>query len=217
MTREGARPTSMGVPMQEQNNSENFTHDSFHVAVASIQTVRLGIAIVEAAGAVIVRAVKNRIHALRRVAYGRPANGVVAVAGARRHEDAVRLLAVQRGRRADRAGEVVVAVALGTLEAAGRRLREVVPAAGLVVDDGDEAGRAGAEGVLRGGVGHAAGGQRRDGGRGIVGAALHLVERAAEGAVQGARGAVRGDAGRAASGVDVAGPGDDEGARGHKA
>jgi hypothetical protein len=51
----------------------------------------------------------------------------------------------------------------------------VIIAAGLIVNDRDEAGRAGAEGVLGSGVGDTAGGQRCDVRRGIVGAAFHLV------------------------------------------
>ena len=93
----------------------------------------------------------------------------------------------------------------------------MIVSAGLVVDDRDEAGRAGAEGVLAGGIGDSTGGQRRDGGCGIVGPAFHLVEGAAEGAVQGTSGAVGGDAGRAAGGVDVAGPSGDQRACGNEA
>lgn len=93
----------------------------------------------------------------------------------------------------------------------------MIAAARLVVDDGDEARRVGAEGVLGSGIGHTTGRQRRDAGRGTVGAALHLVERSGEGAVQGTSGAVRGDAGRAARGVDVAGSSGDKGACGSKA
>ena len=92
----------------------------------------------------------------------------------------------------------------------------MITAAGLVVYDGDEAGRAGAEGVLGGGIGYTAGGQRGDSGRGTVGAAFHLVEWAGVGAVQGSSGAVRGDTGRAAGLVEVAGPSGDKGACGNK-
>jgi hypothetical protein len=66
---------------------------------------------------------------------------------------------------------------------------------------------------LGGGIGDTAGRQRRNGGRGTVGAAYHLVERASVGTVQGASGAVRGDAGRAAGGVEVARPRGDRGRR----
>lgn len=161
--------------------------------------------------------VEDSVHALGAVARGYAVGDVVAVACTRGDEDAVRLLAVQGNGRADRAGQVVVAVGFRTIKAAGRGLREVVTPAGLVVDDGDETGRIGAEGVLGGGVGDATGGQRRDGGLGAVGGALHLVERAGVGAVQGAGGAVGGDAGRASGRVYVTGPGGDEGARGNKA
>lgn len=191
--------------------------DGLHVAVARVRAAGLGVAVVEAAARVVVGPVEDGVHALGRVARGGAAGGVVAVARAGRDEDAVRLLAVERDRRADRAGQVVVAVGVRPAEAAGRGLGEVVAAAGLVVDDGDEAGRAGAEGVLGGGVGDAARGEGRDGGRGTVGAALDLVERAAVGAVQRAGGAVRGDAGRAPGGVEIARPGGDKGRHGGEA
>ena len=89
-------------------------------------------------------------------------------------------------------------------EATWRGLGEVITLAGLVVNDGDEAGRAGAEGVLGCGICDTAGGQGRDVDRGTVGAALHLVEWAGGVAVQGASGAVRGDARRAPREVEVA-------------
>lgn len=103
--------------------------DGLHVAVADIEIVGLGVAVVEAAGAVVVGPVEDGVHALGRVALGRAAHGVVAVAGAGRDEDAVRLLAVQRDRRARGAGQVVVTIGFRALEAAGRRLGEVITAA----------------------------------------------------------------------------------------
>lgn len=64
--------------------------------------------------------------------------------------------------------------------------------------------RAGAERVLSSSIGHTTGSQRGDYSRGVVGSALHLVERAGICAVQSSSGAVRGDARRAASGVEIA-------------
>ena len=146
------------------------------MAVARIVTAGLGVAVVEAAATVVVGAVEDLVHALRRVACSCAAGGVVAVAGAGRDEDAVRLLTIQRDWCANRAGQVVVAIGFWAAEAAGRSLGKVITAAGLVVNDRDEAGRAGAEGVLGGGIGNTAGGQWRDVGRSIVGAAFYLVE-----------------------------------------
>ena len=188
------------------------------MAVASISISGLGVAVVEAAFAVVVGPVEDRVDALRRVAGSYAASGVVAVAGAGRYKDTIRLLPVQRDRGTDRTGKVVVAIGLRAAGgAAGRTLGEVITAAGLVVNDSDDAGRAGAEGVLSGSIGDPTGGQRRDGGRGKVGTALHLVEGAGVGVVQSASGAVRGDAGRAAGGVDIAGPSSNKGARSNKA
>ena len=187
------------------------------MAVAGVATAGLGVAVVEAAGAVVVGSVEDRVHALRRVAPGRAAGGIVAVAGAGRDEDAVGLLAVQCDGCAGRTGQVVVAVGFRATEATGRSLSEVVTAAGLVVNDRDEAGRARAEGVLGGGIGNTASRPRRDGGRGTVAAASHLVEWAVEGIVQGTSGAMRGDAGGTAGSVDVAGPSGDKGDRNKEA
>jgi hypothetical protein len=190
--------------------------NGLHVAVARIVAVGLGVAIVEATTPIEVGSVEDRVHALRRVTGRAAADGVVPVASAGRDEDAVRLLAVQGDRGASRAGQVVVAIGLRPVEAAGWCLGEVIAAAGLVVNDGDEAGCAGAEGVLGGGIRNTAGGQRRDVGRGIVGAALHLIERASEGAVQCTSSAVRRDARCAAGGVEVTWSSGHKGARSNK-
>ena len=150
--------------------------DGLHVAITRIAIARLGVAVVEAAGIIVVSPVEDRVRALRPVAYSCAAGGVVAVASAGRDEDTVRLLTVQRDRCANRAGQVIVAIRFRTVEAAGRSLGKVITAAGLVVNDGDEAGRAGAEGVLGSGISNTTGGQRRDVGCGTVGATFHLVE-----------------------------------------
>ena len=191
--------------------------DGLHVAVARVRVAGLGVAVVEAAAVIVVRPVDDGVDALRRVALRRPAGGVAAVARAGRDEDAVRPLPVQRDRGARRAGQAVVATGFRAAEAAGRSLHEVVIAAGLVVYNRDEAGRAGAEVVLGAGISDTAGRQRIDVGRGAVRVASHLVQRAVEAAVQGARGAVRGNAGRPARGIDVAGRGGGQGRRGNKA
>ena len=51
-----------------------------------------------------------------------------------------------------------LAIGFWALEAAGWSLGEVIAAARLVVNDRDEAGRVGAEGVLGSGIGDAPGG-----------------------------------------------------------
>ena len=191
--------------------------DGLHVAVSRIPTARLGVAVVVAAPTIVVSPVEDRVHALRRVASGGAAGGVVAVAGSGGAEDAVRLLTIQRDRCTGRASQAIVTSGFRAAEAAGRSLGEVIITAGLIINDRDEAGRAGAEGVLGSGVSNTSSGQRRDVGRGIVGAAFHLIERAAIGAVQCASGAVSGDAWCSARGVDVAGPSDDKGAYRNKA
>ena len=186
------------------------------MAVACIATVCFCVTVVEAAGAVEVGTVEDRVHALGRVACRRAVGGVVAVAAARRHEDAIHLAIVQRDRSTSRAGEVVEPIGFRSAKTAGWGLGEVITATGLVVNDRDDAGRLGTEAVLGGGVGDTASRQRCNVGRCIVGATLHLVEDAAVTVVQSASGAVRGDARSAAGGVDVAGPSGDKGGRGNK-
>lgn len=83
--------------------------------------------------------VQHRIHALFCVSCGRAADCVVAVARARRDEDAVGFLAIQGDWCPDGAGEVVVVVCIWAIEATGRCLGKVVASTGLVVDDGNEA------------------------------------------------------------------------------
>ena len=75
---------------------------------------------------------------------------------------------------------------------------------GLVVDLGDDAGRAGAERVLRRGVGVAARGERSDVEGRAIRRPLDLVKVPAIRRVERAHGAVRRDAGRAGRSVDVA-------------
>lgn len=157
--------------------------DGLHVAGAGVGAAGFGIAVVKAAGVVVVRAVQDGVHAFGLVAGGGARGFVVAVTRAGGHEDSVGLLAVQGDGGADGAGQVVVAVGVWAVEAAWGCLGQVVAVARLIVDDGDQAGGVGAEGVLRGGIGDAAGCERGDGGGGIIGAALELVEGAAEGAV----------------------------------
>ena len=187
------------------------------MTVARVATAGLGVAVIEAAATVVVSAVENRVHTFGRIASSCAAGGVVAVAGAGRHEDTVRLLAVQRDRCPNRAGQIIVAIGFWAVEAAGWSLGEMITTTGLIVNNCDEASRAGAEGVLASGIGDTSGGQWRDGGRGVVGAAFNLVQGAGKGAVQGSSGAVRGDACRTAGGIDVAWSSGDKGARGNKA
>src|SRR5581483_3764614 len=96
--------------------------DGLHGAVAIIVVVRLGIAVVEAAATVVVRAVEHRVLALRVVTRRDTAGRVVTVAVTSRDVDPVRLVAVQRSGRGSGDGETVRASG----RAAGRRVGEVV-------------------------------------------------------------------------------------------
>src|SRR6202012_4780301 len=125
---------------------------------AIVIVVGLGVAVVEAAAAVVVGAVEDRVLALRVVPGGDVPGAVVPVAVARGGVGAVRLVAADRDLSR---GGVGSAVGAAGRPAAGR-VGEVVAVAGLVVDLRDDAGGAGAEGVLRGGVRDAAGAERAD-------------------------------------------------------
>lgn len=203
--------------------------DGLHVAVARVVAVQLGVSIVEAAHAVVMRAVEDgiptgpppsapRLPATRRRPFA-PAEGdlhalglvarredriVVAIARPRRDEHAVRRRVLHLHRRARGAGKVVEAVLLRTAEASRGRLVQVGAVAGLVVDDGDQARRLLAELVLLGRVGDAARRRGPDARRAPVRGASDLVQGAGEAVEEGARRAVRGDARRLAGGVDVA-------------
>src|SRR5581483_11400534 len=152
--------------------------DRFHGAVAVVAAVGLGVAVVEAAAAVVVRAVEDGVLALGVVTGRRAGRGVVPVAGARRDVDPVGLVAVERGRRGGRVGQVVRA----GRGAARRGLSQVVVVPGLVVDYGDHAAGAGAERVLRRGVGVSV--DHADVARAVVRRAAHLVQRAGVRGVQ---------------------------------
>lgn len=78
--------------------------DGLHVSVARISAVSLGIAVVEAAGGVVVSAVKDSVHALRVIVRRGTVRMIVPVAGEGRDENAVRLVAVQGNRGTDGAG-----------------------------------------------------------------------------------------------------------------
>jgi hypothetical protein len=116
-----------------------------HTAVAVVEAVRLGVAVVETAAVVEVLAVEDGVHALGLVAGRDAVGGVVAVAATRRDEDAVRRAAAEGDRCRDRVRQTVESAGRRALESAGRRLGEVVTPSRLVVDDGDQAARVGAE------------------------------------------------------------------------
>src|ERR1700761_2744771 len=81
--------------------------DGFHVTVAGVVVAGLGVAVVETAAAVVVRAVEDRVLALGAVAGGDARGVVVPVAGTRGHVDAVGLVAANRHRGRGRVGQHV--------------------------------------------------------------------------------------------------------------
>ena len=182
----------------------------FHGAVAIVAAVGFGVAVVEAAAAVVVVAVNDPILPLRLIIHCGAMRIVPPEAHARCDKDAVNFVAHDRNRRPVGDGDVVKPAHGRAAESAVRRLNEVVAMAGLVVDPGDPAIRVGAEGVLRRRVGVSA--RVRRGGlddadvQGLAVRLTHdLVERAIVGRIQRARGTVRGHAGITGSGVDVTG------------
>src|SRR5262249_15595772 len=143
----------------------------------------------------------DHVHALGLAAGGDAVGGVVAVAVAGGDVHAVDL--VPAGRHRQRGG--VGALVGGRVGGAPGGDGAVGVVGGVVGDAHDGAVRAGAEGVVRGRVGVAAGAEHADVRRRPVGPAFDLVQRAVVGAEQGTGGAVGGNAGRAAAGVDVTG------------
>src|SRR5262249_5589915 len=139
--------------------------DGLHGPGAVIVVIGLGVAVIEAAAAVEVGAVEDGVLAFEVVAGGDVPGAVVAVAVTRCDEDSVGCVATDRHRGGGSVREAVRAAG----RAAARRVGEVVAVAGLVEDLGDDARGAGAERVLRGGVGGSAGTQRGDVSSGIVG------------------------------------------------
>ncbi|HEY5004605.1 MAG TPA: hypothetical protein VII61_15690, partial [Ktedonobacteraceae bacterium] len=174
--------------------------DGFHVAVAGIVVARLGVAVVEAASTVVVRAVEDCVLALCIVA-GRDARGVVvAVPGAGSHVDAVDVVTADRQWQR-------VRVRQGIRTASGPatwRLGEIVATPGLVVDDGDDAGRASAERILRGSVGKAARTQDADVRRCVIRRTPDLVQVPVVGAEEGTHRAMGSHTWRAARRINVA-------------
>jgi hypothetical protein len=169
------------------------------VAVIGIEVGLLDVPVVEAAPVVHVRAAGDHVLTLRLAAGRDTRGGVVAVADAGRHVDAVDRVPGDRHRQRGRVrGVILSAGPARTFDG------EVVVPRRLVVDLGDGARRAGAEGVLRGGVGVAAGGEGADIRGRVVLRALDLVEVSAVRGEQRSHGAVRGDARRAGRAVDVA-------------
>src|SRR5581483_6070284 len=110
--------------------------DRFHMAVAGIVVARLGVAVIEAASAIEVRAVEDGVLALGIVA-GRDARGmIVAVSGARSDKDAIDVVTADRHGQRGRVGQIIWAAS----GPATWCLSEIVTTPGLVIDDGDDAG-----------------------------------------------------------------------------
>jgi hypothetical protein len=131
----------------------------------------------------------DHVRTLSRTAGRDGGGGVVPVADAGLDGQAVDLVAPATTGRA----VAIAAWSAAPLPPAPLDL-QVVAVTGLVEQFGDEAGGAGAEGVLRGGVRGSARGQRVDVLGAGVGQPLDLVERAVVGGVESADRAVRGDA-----------------------
>src|SRR6185437_13868613 len=128
--------------------------DGIHGAGAVGFPVRFTVPVVEAAAAVVVLAARHHVHPFGRAAGGDPGyRRRRPVAVPRGDVERVDLVAAELDRLARRAGGFVL-----TAGGAARALvLEVVAVACLVVDDGDDARGARAEGVLRGRVGGASG------------------------------------------------------------
>ncbi|KAI6758277.1 hypothetical protein HG530_010517 [Fusarium avenaceum] len=130
--------------------------NGFHVTVACVFAVGLGIAVVEAAATVVVSSIENSVHTLWLISRSRPTDLVVAVSSSGRDENTVCLLPVQGDWCTIGTGKVVIAICLRAIETTRRSLCQMVIPTGLVIDDSDKTGGAAAERVLSRGICHAA-------------------------------------------------------------
>ena len=167
-------------------------------------SVGRGIAVIEAAAAVVMVPVDDIVHPLRLVVDGQAAGVVAAVSHARHDIGAIDLLPAEEGGGHVGDGTGVETALVRPLEGARRRRQQVVAHPGLVVDHRNVAHGPFAEGVLRRGVGDAVlpgvDVQRRS-----VAFADHLIQRPPVLGIEQARGAMGRHARGAAFLVDVAG------------
>jgi hypothetical protein len=175
--------------------------NGFHVPIAGVMIVGFGVAVVEAASPVIVRAVEDGVLALGIVTRRDSRGVVVAVPGARSHVDAVDMVTPNRQWQGARIRQIVRTAGSPT----GGCLGEIVAVPGLVVDDGDDAGRVSTECILRGGVGIASCAKRIDIGRRLVRRAPDLIKLPIVGGEKGSHRAVCGHTRSTGSGINVAG------------
>src|SRR4051812_28871408 len=199
--------TGAGSPTPDGGGSEV---GGFHGTGTDGATIGGSVAIVETTSAVIVAAVNYVIDTLWLVA-DRKANSVVIAQTHARHDvDTVCLVTTYRdgGHIRDRLS-IESALRRAGEQRSGRSLVEMIPFAGLIIDDVHDTDHVKAERILRDGVRVSAGvrGSRldhRDIESPAVRLALHLIDRTSVGRVQRARRAVRGDAGSARRAIDIA-------------
>ena len=175
-----------------------------HRAGAHGAAVGRGIAVVEAAAAVVMVSVDDIVHPLRLVVHGETAGVVAAVAHAGHDIGSVDLLPAEEGGGHVGDGAGVETALVRSLERSRRRRQQVIAHPGLVVNHRDVAHGAFAKGVLRRGIGDTVLSgidvQRR-----TVAFADHLIQRAAVLGIEQARSTMGGDARRAAFPINVAG------------
>ena len=184
-----------------------------HGAVIVVTAVDFGVAVVEAATGVVVVAVDHPVLTLGLIVHGCALRVVLTEAHARFDEDTVDFVAHDGHRRHVGHREVVESTHRRAAETAAGHLNQIVVFGRLVVDFGNPAVGVGAEPVLGGGVGVAAGiRDRRVGGLNDadveslpVRLAEDLVERSVIRGVESAGGAVGGSARGAGRSIDVAG------------
>ena len=183
--------------------------ESLHSSVTDtisrrILVVGLSVTIVEAASTVVVSTVEDSVHALGIIVGGNASGLIVTVAGHGRTEHTVGLLAVQGDRSSVSTGQEIHTTGFRAITSATTgSTAQVVVVAGLIVDDGDAASLAIAEGILSIGVSGAASGH----GTNILSGTItteELVERSIVGTVQSTSEAVSSNTRGATSFVDIA-------------
>lgn len=93
----GHNPRTASTPLTPEGAVTEV--NGFHVSVAIVIVVRLGIAVIEATLIVVVGAIEHSIHALWRVTGSDTRGIVIAISHARLNVDAVDLIAIQCDRR----------------------------------------------------------------------------------------------------------------------
>ena len=166
------------------------------MTIPIVIVIGLSIPIVKTALIIIMRPIKNSIDTLRLIVGNNASGVIVVVAHSRRDVDAISFVAVERHWGSSSIGREIEAIcAISTFGAAWRNGTEVVTVAAMVINDGNDAAGAGAEGVLGSRMNNTTCSQWLDLPCRPIGSPFYLVEWAGIRTVQTTSSAVCSDAG----------------------